>query len=108
MVLKAAEKEALLFGKLDVRGTFNVGRFEYLRLMADTENLLPVLKRLSSEGGRSVVCESQGSYVVTLPDGRSGTVPVSTMHTIPAAGQRHTYKGPKIKRWARQFYKNPE
>lgn len=102
-VLKAAEKEGCLFGKLEVLGTFNMGRFQYLRMEADAENLASAFRRLEEEG-RSIVRSMGTSYVVTLPDGRSGTVPGATMLT--ASGPKHTYKGTKIKRWPRQFYKS--
>jgi len=101
-VLLAAKAERLLFRKLDVLGTFSVGRFTYLKLRADHPNLDPVFRRLRNEGV-SLVEPTLAGYFVTLPDGRTGKVPAATIHTMTQGAQGRSYLGTKMKRWEQQF-----
>ena len=103
LLLKTAASEGVLFRQLDALGTFTIGRYTFVRMRADTLKLPRVLKRLWREDRRSSVVAGPGGYLVTLPDGRTGKVPATTLHTLPPMGQTQQFKGTKIKRWELQF-----
>lgn len=102
LVLKAAKAEKILFRKLDCLGTFAVGRYTFVRMRADAPNLDKVFRRLRIDG-MSLVEPTLGGYLVVLPDGRSGRVPASTIHTVTQMARATSYLGTKIKRWEQQF-----
>ena len=101
IILTAANSERILFRRLDTLGTFTVGRHTFLRMKADHPDLAKVFRRLVRE--HCLVTGGIGGYSVTLPDGRFGKVPASTMHTLPSATIRKQYLGTKMKHWQQQF-----
>lgn len=102
-LLHAATQEGVLFRHVDMLGTFTIGRHLFVRLRVDTLKLTKVLRRLWREDRRSTVSAGSSGFMVTLPDGRMGKVPASTIHMLPPMGQQQQFTGNKIKRWELQF-----
>lgn len=100
LVLQEADNKNLLFRKLEVLDVITVGRTQLFRFRSDLDKFDPLAKSFKD---RACVYACTGSYLITLPDGRSGKVPVSLMCSTPRSGFGQTYVGTKIKRWEQQF-----
>ena len=94
---------------LDCLDTFTIGTHSFVRFSADIINPWAILDRLLLSG-RAVIgpgkvndgSARQGTgYLVQLPQGRTGTLPVATMHSVPRALK--SYRGPGVEHWQGQF-----
>ena len=103
LFLEAAAKEKVLFRRLDALGMFSLGRFNFMRMRADSPNLGPVFARLWRHSQLSSVTLGPDGYGVTLPNGRTGKVPTALIYTLPPVVQTTQYQGTKFKGWEQQF-----
>ena len=92
-----------LFHRLEVLDAIYVGGRKFVRCRTDLVNPFPMLELIHTRHKRAVIVPGATGYEVKFLDGRSGPVTNVMMHSIAKLGQRVTYRGPKIKLWARQF-----
>ena len=96
-----------LFRRVETLDIIQVGMQPFLRMRTDLdrERLVLVLRKILEVTGRGVVYLEGGTYRAQLSGKLAGKVlPMSsaTMHMVPR-GPQALYKGPKIKRWEKQF-----
>ena len=97
----------ILFRRIEVLDTMEVGVKPFVRLRSDIPNATSVLEQLLKATQRGfIVARSDGKYEVQFPasvlGGRRAEVPTFSMHGSPRETPR-MYRGPKIKHWDRQF-----
>jgi hypothetical protein len=101
LCLTAAEVNTL-FRRVEILDLIVVGGRRFVRCRSDILNPYPMLE-LIFDRGRSIIMPGPTGYVAKFLNGKTGPVSNVTMHSTPRPGQRVTYRGPKIKLWARQF-----
>jgi hypothetical protein len=102
-ICTAAQTAGTLFRRLEVLDTVLVAGQEFLRCRSDVLNPYPMLEGLALQRRGYVAARSGGEYAAKLVGGREGVVPGTTMHSVPRAGFKGTFRGPKIRHWERQF-----
>ena len=102
LVLQTAAEARLLFGRLDVLGTFGIGGQDFVRFRSDVINPFPFLDRILARG-RATIASTPGSYLLRTPSGQHGRVSFTLMHTIQNSSNFRRYEGTRSGAWASQF-----
>jgi hypothetical protein len=102
-ICATADEVKTLFHRLEVLDAIQVGGRKFIRCRSDVLNPFPMLELIYTRHRRSVIIPGAKGYEVKFLDGRMGPVTNVMMHSTAKLGQRVTYRGPKVKFWARQF-----
>lgn len=102
-----AKMLGILFRRVEVQDTIEVGMRPFVRMKSDIPNAASVLEQLFKATQRGyVACRSDGKYEVQFPPnvlgGRRAEVSSMIMYTVPRTPPM-MYRGPKVKNWERQF-----
>jgi len=101
-----AKMMGILFRRVEVLDTIQIGMRPFLRVRSDLDRHPLVLDQLLVATGRGYVAHLDGKFVVQFPStvhgGRRANFSATDMHLTPR-GLPQMYRGPKIKHWERQF-----
>lgn len=100
-ILMVADRQGLLFRKIQVLDQVAFGAQTFLRVRSDLPDAMPVVSDLAKD--RAIIAHIQGTYIAQFPDGRTGKVPTSTMCSSLKTGFGQVYAGTRIKKWKTQF-----
>ena len=101
LVLMTAKETNSSFRGLEIMDTLTVGVSNFVRFRTDLTEADKLLNKLAEN--RSVVRHGIGNFVLSMPNGRKGSIPSARMFAAPIASIRQVYRGTAMKLWEEQF-----
>lgn len=94
LIIRTAHEAKLSFWALEALDLIEIGKTQFLRVRSDLIHLGPLMERLLARG-RTVISLESSTYLLRKPDGKTGAIPMLTMHSIVRPGPQRTYRGPQ-------------